>query len=366
MNSKKIKKQVKKSKNKILGLLPDFIDPIIVVNKDGCIEYFNEKAKQNLGLIDGDFGVRVCDSKKCSINKFKNVIRKEIKVDLIKRKEGGEKYNLEEVSTINGEEIYYSVRTTEIFNEKKEYVGFVKIFYDITRERIINKIKSEFISVVAHQLRTPLSITKWVIDMLLDGDAGAMTEKQKDLLSKGFKSNERMIHLVDNMLDVTRIEDGRFGYSFDYCDLQEILDIAYKEIEELVKNKILNFSIKKPDKKVKIFADKERMALVFINLFDNAVKYTPIHGNVEVEIKNDSDNLYVTIKDNGVGIPVKDFNKIFSKFFRADNVMRIETDGTGLGLFIVKNIINKHKGHIEIKSEEGKGTTASFRIPIKK
>ena len=241
----------------------------------------------------------------------------------------------------------------------------MKIFYDTTREKAIDKMKSDFISIAAHQLRTPLSAIKWVIRMILDGDAGKLNKEQQELLDKGYLSNERIIRLVNDLLNVSRIEEGKFGFNFKKEDFLEVLAIAISNIESLATKNHQELIVKKPSKLPKIFLDKERMIMVLQNLLSNAIKYTPEYGKIKVIVKVDKQNLNVKINDQGVGIPAEDQPKLFSKFFRAANVVKLETEGTGLGLFIVKNIIEKHNGQVSLKSEEGKGTEVNFSVPIR-
>jgi signal transduction histidine kinase len=248
--------------------------------------------------------------------------------------------------------------------DKDEYLGIMKIFYNLTREKIIDKMKSEFISIAAHQLRTPLSAIKWVIKMILDGDAGKLNDEQKNLLSQGYASNERIIALVNDMLNVSRIEEGRFGYSFTPDKLDEALDIVVKSLANQIANKKIKLDLFLPPKLPMVYMDKQKMVLVLQNILENAVKYTPEHGKIDIKVKNTNDNLEIAIKDNGVGIPQNDQAKLFSKFFRASNVMRMQAEGSGLGLFIVKNIIEKHGGTIICKSEEGHGTEFVFTLPL--
>lgn len=257
-----------------------------------------------------------------------------------------------------------NIEAQEIFSSFNFFVQ--RLEENKKRGEAISKMKSEFISIVAHQLRTPLSAIKWVIKMVLDGDAGELTNEQRELLNKGYLSNERIIRLVNDLLNVSRIEEGKFGFNFEPADFQEVLNVAISNVDSLVTKNHQELMIKKPSQLPKIFLDKERMIMVMQNLLSNAIKYTPEHGKIEIVIEVDKQFLHVKIKDQGVGIPAADQSKIFSKFFRAANVVKLETEGTGLGLFMVKNIIEKHNGQISLKSEEGKGTEVSFFIPINK
>jgi signal transduction histidine kinase len=262
-------------------------------------------------------------------------------------------------------EVVFKVRTVKVTDDKGADIGVMKIFNDVTREQNLDRMKSEFISIAAHQLRTPLSSIKWVIKMVLSGDAGDLNEEQAELLDKGYKSNERMIGLVNDMLDVSRIEEGRFGYDFAVENFTETLDIIIETLSSQISEKHIKFKVDKPKKLPKVEMDKKKMSLVLQNLLENAVKYTPEYGRIEVILEPGEKFLRVRVKDNGVGIPAEDQAKLFSKFFRANNVIRMQTEGSGLGLFIVKNIIQKHGGDITFTSEEGKGTEFAFTLPFK-
>ena len=274
-----------------------------------------------------------------------------------------------EIKEVSRQEIVLRDFTLEIssvqilFNKNKE--GSLVIIHDITREKAIERTKSEFISVAAHQLRTPLSAIKWVLKMALDGDVGKLTEEQYELLNKGYLSNERVIRLVNNLLDVSRIEEGKFGFIFEKTNFQEVVDTVISNTESLVLKNHQELTIEKPEKLPQIYLDKERMIMVLQNILSNAIKYTPEYGKIKIIIQVDKQFLYVKINDQGVGIPEKDQPKVFSKFFRASNVIKLETDGSGLGLFIAKNIIEEHKGKISLTSKEGVGTEVCFSIPIK-
>jgi signal transduction histidine kinase len=231
---------------------------------------------------------------------------------------------------------------------------------------MLDKMKSEFISIAAHQLRTPLSAIKWVIKMVLDGDSGPLNEEQKKLLFRGYVSNERIIELVNDMLNVSRIEEGRFGYTFGESNFQEVLDIVLDSLANTIKEKKIKFVLDRPKILPQIYMDKSKMILVFQNILENAAKYTPEYGTIRVGVEAGKELLRVKVADNGVGIPEADQQKIFSKFFRAGNVMRMQTDGSGLGLFIVKNIVNRHGGDITFSSHEGRGTEFVFTLPLNK
>ena len=228
-----------------------------------------------------------------------------------------------------------------------------------------DKAKSEFVSIASHQLRTPLSAIKWILHMFLDNDLGEITLEQRDLLEKAYKSNERMIALVRDLLNVARIEEGRYLYKPTLTEIENIVEEAISLSMQEVKRKKIKLEFQKPKKRMpRAKIDVEKIKLVVQNLLDNAINYTLPGGRVTISLKYAKKEIEFKIQDTGIGIPKDQQYRIFTKFFRGANVMKIETEGSGLGLFIVKNIIKAHNGKIGFESEENKGSTFWFTLPI--
>lgn len=359
-----INSKLLEEKNKVGAMIANFTDPILFLDGSGRLKLFNASARINLGLGNDDLDYKVSPERHFSLDNFKELIKMEYTVKIAEESVG--EFPLEEM-TINSkpDEKIYKVITASVYNDEHTIAyGYIKIFYDLTREKMIDRLKSEFISIAAHQLRTPLTSIKWVIKMALDGDAGPLNEEQKDLLNKGFISNERVIRLVNDLLNVSRIEEGRFGYVFNKYDFQEVLNTVIESSESTIAKNHINLVVNKPEPMPQVYMDKNKIALVVQNLVDNAMKYSPEYSKIEIVIESDGKFLKVAVKDSGVGIPKEDQQRLFSKFFRASNVLRLQTEGTGLGLFIVKNIIDKHGGSLSVESEEGRGTKMSFTIPL--
>ncbi len=234
-----------------------------------------------------------------------------------------------------------------------------------TRERLISQMKSEFISIAAHQLRTPLSAVKWTLKMLGDGDMGQLTAEQKEFLERGYQVNERMIALVGDLLNVARIEEGRFGYNFEQTDFGAYLSQYLERYHFTAESRNIRIVYEKPNWTLpKLTIDPAKMDLVLQNLLDNAMKYSRPGGTVTVSIRLLPEHLEVTIADTGVGVPKHQMHRLFTKFFRGDNVVRMQTEGSGLGLFIVKNIVKNHGGDVRVESEENVGTKMIFTLPL--
>jgi PAS domain S-box-containing protein len=363
-----LEKEKKKSENereKNFSILASFNDPIFFIDNSGKIGLYNPAAINLFEIADDLVGAKISIADEYSFENFKKVLKKDFKINKIYNDAGQKLYEELDIET-SGKQVLYKVISTEVLDNNNTSIGCVKVFYDLTREKEIDKIKSEFISIAAHQLRTPLSAIKWVVKMILDEDVGKLNEEQRDLLEKGYKSNERIIQLVNDLLNVSRIEEGRFNFNYMEHDFQNIINATVENEESFLAKKHIKFQINKPGNLPMVYVDKEKISLVLQNLLENAIKYSPSHGKIDIKIKKREDHLLVSIADNGVGIPKEDVPHLFTKFFRAKNAVRMQTEGSGLGLFIVKNIIEKHNGKIMVKSKEGSGTEISFTIPIKK
>jgi len=361
----KAEKTLEDEHKKTAAILNNFLDPIIVIDKTSKISFINPVVSEVLGLTNNVLGKKIDMAENYSMVNFRKIIKKDYSVKTASELKNNNNKFEELTINVHDEEQIYKIITAKVLGENKEHLGTMKIFVNLTREKAIDKMKSEFISIAAHQLRTPLSAIKWVIKMILDGDAGKLSIEQQELLNKGYLSNERVIRLVNDLLNVSRIEEGKFGFNFETADFKEVLNTAISNIDTLATKNHQELIIKIPPKLPKIFLDKERIIMVIQNLLSNAIKYTPEYGKIQVVIEVDKQYLHVKIKDQGVGVPAEDKPKLFSKFFRAANVVKLETEGSGLGLFMVKNIIEKHKGQVSLKSEEGKGTEVDFTLPIK-
>jgi len=230
----------------------------------------------------------------------------------------------------------------------------------------VERLKTEFVSLAAHQLRTPLSAIKWSIQMILDGDLGRVAQEQKNILGKTYQSNERMINLINDLLNLARIEEGKYVISPAPVDIIKRCEEAIDIVSESMRGKNIKFTfIKSTEKPIKVFADEEKLKLVIQNLLDNAFKYTPKGGRVVLSLKETLKNVRVEVKDNGMGIAKNEQDRVFSKFFRTREAVLAEPAGSGLGLYMAKNIIESHNGQIGFVSEEGKGTTFYFTMPKK-
>lgn len=229
----------------------------------------------------------------------------------------------------------------------------------------LDQAKSDFISIVAHQLRTPLSGVKWTLNMVISEGLGSLNVEQKAFLMKCYESNERLIVLINDMLSADRIDSDKLKYHLIPTQISDLMDNVLFEMTSIIaKKKLLITYLHKDRDLPQVLVDGEKMRAVIQNLLENAAKYTPVGGKITIDFKVVEPVLEISISDSGIGIPEADKKKIFSRFFRASNAVKVETDGSGLGLFIAQGIVDKHGGKIWFDSKVGEGTTFHFTIPI--
>jgi len=228
-----------------------------------------------------------------------------------------------------------------------------------------NRMKSEFVSIVSHQLRSPISNLKWVIELLMSGRISKVTPKQLEYFRILKENSGRMEELVSDLLIVSRIEQGKLPPKKEWISLKNLIEKLIREIEVFAKASNVKIEFNPEKNLPQIFTDPSQLKLVIENLLDNAVRYIKGKGKVKIKLEKRGKNLYFEIKDNGVGIPKTDQKYIFQKFFRSGNIMRQQTEGSGLGLYIARSIINKAGGEIGFSSQEDKGSTFWFTLPIK-
>jgi signal transduction histidine kinase len=227
-----------------------------------------------------------------------------------------------------------------------------------------NKMKSEFVSIASHQLKTPISEMKWQIELLLSKFADGLNEKQKELIGGIAHSGEKMGRLINDLLDVARIDQGQLALTkeeMNFCSMvEDAIDAQRSFAKEMGVDLVFACNLKK----LSVIVDKRRITVVLDNLISNAIKYIDGNGKVEVIIEESDGFAQFCIRDNGVGIPVKEQEDICQKFFRSNNSIKNKTDGTGLGLYIAKNIVEQSGGKLWFKSIENVGSEFYFSLPL--
>jgi PAS domain S-box-containing protein len=346
---------------KFLQAVENASDQIIICDSEGKIIYANDAMHMNTGFTRFEV-IGQKPGKKLWGGQMEEGFYQHMWNTIKKNKQRwqGEVNNKKK----SGTQYIAALSIAPILDFKGEVKYFVGIERDITKEKTIDRMKTEFISVASHQLRTPLSAVRWFAEMLLSGDAGKLKNEQKDYIQQIYDSNDRMIELVNALLNVSRIEEGRIAVDPEPTDLGKLVDQVISELTPKIKEKKLNIVISKHKNLPKISIDPKLIRQVYANLLSNAVKYTPENGEVTIIISKKEEDIISQIQDNGYGIPEDQQEKIFTKFFRADNIRLKIPDGTGLGLYIVKSVVESSGGKIWYESKPNQGTTFWFTLPV--
>ena len=228
----------------------------------------------------------------------------------------------------------------------------------------IDEAKDEFVSMASHQLRTPLTVIKGYLSMLLEGDMGKVTKQQKETIQTAFDGAERMVFLIGDLLNVSRLQTGKFQIENKLTDLAAVISHEVEHLQESAANHQLKLIFDKPKNFPSLMVDETKIRQVIMNFIDNAIYYTPAGGSITVILEQKNKSIEFTVNDTGLGVPKSEQHHLFSKFYRAGNARKMRPDGTGLGLYMAKKIVIAQGGAIIFKSEEGKGSTFGFNLPI--
>lgn len=356
--------ELEEEKAKLNAMLENIGDGIIGINNRGEIVFINPQAELMLGVGREELvGKMLIHSIKLFSDKNEEVSpqQRPIHTALFSKKKVTTNKFLYQRN--DGKKFPVAITATPIISHDL-VIGGVDVFRDITKEKEIDRMKTEFISLASHQLRTPLSAMKWFAELLLD-DSDNLSKEQKEMINNIYQSNERMIELVNALLNISRIESGRIIIEPEPTDLVKLVKEVILELQPKILERKQRLGISVHQALPTVNIDPKLIRHVYMNLLTNALKYTHVEGEIIVIISKSGEEIISQVSDNGYGIPIPQQKQVFQKFFRADNVAKIVTDGTGLGLYLTKSIVESSGGKIWFKSDEGKGTTFWFSLPLK-
>lgn len=335
-------------------------DAIIILTPDGVIQYVNPSwTRITEYMPEESLGKKITfvHSPKAP---------KKVVDTLLQAFASGQSFQTEELTHQRKDGSEFEARITLYpIKADNQPLLFVTTLEDITERKSIERQKSEFISVASHQLRTPLSAMNWFLEMLSNGEVGPVNEKQRDYLEQVSQSNKRLIILVNDLLNVSRLETGRTAFEISSVNVPDLINSLTKEYYPLAEAKNLKFIITASSDLPLIESDQEKLRQVIGNFLSNAIKYTKGKGEITIAAEKAGESVKISVIDQGVGIPKSQQISVFSKFFRGDNVIRLQTEGTGLGLYIAKIIIESLGGAIGFTSQENAGSTFWVSLPIK-
>lgn len=356
-------RQAEEEAAKDAAVLTSIGEGLVAVNSDGRVTRINQPALDTFGLtIDRALGKKISEITTLNDENGKPVPADQQPPEATLRR--GERVDsIYQVVRPDASKLAINIIVNPILL-KDHPSGAILVVRDVTKEREIDRMKTEFISLASHQLRTPLSSIKWFTEMLLAGDAGKLKTEQDKFAHNIYASTERMIELVNSLLNISRIESGRIIVEPEPTDLASLLQGIVNDLHAKIKEKKHHLIISVHDGLPKVNLDPRLIAQVYLNFLTNAIKYTPTGGEITVFVSRKGDELVSQISDNGYGIPASQQARMFEKFFRGENVVKFETEGTGLGMYLVKAIIESSGGKVWFKSEENKGTTFWFSLPM--
>lgn len=361
------KERIEKETHKLNAILSSMGESLIATDEQGRVVVMNQAASVMLRIAEGDArGKKIemilplfkektpideADSPIYKALRDKGITRTFLHDNIFSRDKDGQMFPV------------VLSATSLLGRGGVEGIAGIIMFRDVTAEKTIDTSKTEFVSLASHQLRTPLTAINWYTEMLLSGDVGKVNAEQRKYLEEIYHGNQRMVDLVSALLNVSRIDLGTFAVEPETISLKEVAESVLKELEPSIEKKHQKTTQKYPRGLAKFVADPKLMRIIFQNLLSNAVKYTPEHGEIGIKIENKDDKVRIIVSDTGYGIPLEDQTKIFTKLYRADNIREKDADGTGLGLYIVKSIVEQSGGSITFVSEENKGTTFHVTFP---
>ncbi|PKQ29013.1 MAG: hypothetical protein CVT60_07565 [Actinobacteria bacterium HGW-Actinobacteria-10] len=256
------------------------------------------------------------------------------------------------------------VRTNPVTDKLGRYLGCVSTLHDVTAAREIAVMKNEFVSMVSHELRTPLTSIKGYVDLIVDGEAGEVNEIQMEFLKIVQENSDRLVSLINEMLDISRIESGRVHLRIERLDMTDVIQGVLDTFRTYADQSGVTLEAHVGQDVPQAAADRDRVGQILMNLVSNAIKYSPGGGHVTIRLAHADGCVQVDVSDTGIGIAEEDQHQLFTKFFRVDSSLTREIGGTGLGLSIVKSVVELHGGRIWATSVEGEGSTFSFTLPV--
>jgi signal transduction histidine kinase len=291
------------------------------------------------------------------------------------KKSGGfySKHDIQLLSIISSQ-FAISLQNAKRFTEIKQFnitlqekidEATKKLRHANVRLKELDATKDEFISMASHQLRTPLTTIKGYLSMILDGDVGTVKKEEKELVQHAFDSAQRMVYLIADLLNVSRLQTGKFVIENKPTDLAKVVDGEITQLGEQATTRNIRLAYDKPKEFPALNLDETKIRQVIMNFLDNALYYTPKDGEVTAKLEATQDSVNFTVTDTGVGVPASLQHHLFTKFYRADNARKMRPDGTGLGLYMAKKVIVAQGGAVIFKSTEGKGSTFGFSFPRK-
>jgi len=344
-------------KSKMKTIINCMGDGVLVCDRDGCIVLTNPAASRMLKTSESSLLGNFLSQ--CNLH---SELSKTIEESL-KAKDLSYTSVSQELSIGESGEIFLRAHTAPVRNDIGEVMGSVTVLEDISHLKELDKMKSDFIAMVAHELRAPIAAVEQQLTVILNKMAGEVTKKQEQLLFRAKERTKGLLDLIKDLLDLSKIEAGKMVQYMEPLSLQEVIQRVVDMMRAEAEGKKIDLQFSGPNQISLINADRNSMDGIFTNLISNAIKYTPEGGKVWVTLSEEGGFVKATVSDTGIGVKKEDLPRIFDKFYRVKTTETRQIIGTGLGLSIVQSIVDAHLGSISVDSEVGKGTTFTVLLP---
>ncbi|MFH0733684.1 MAG: ATP-binding protein [bacterium] len=348
--------EISYEKSRLRTIINSITDGVLVINTVGELAYFNNSALKNLDFSELQIGEYI-------LNKLPKEIIKLVN-KYIESKSLIKKAYSTQVEIKPNNELFVEANCSPILNADGEFAGIVIVIRNITEFKKIELVKSQFVSMVAHELKTPVAAVQGFLKIILDENLNVSYEQQKEFLSRSVIRLRGLLDLVNDLLDISRMEMKTKQREIESLNIIELLDSTVQFLELDLKKKGLEIVTEYPDKSIIFNGDQNEIIRLFTNILSNAIKYNKDKGVITIKVFCSINYINVIICDTGIGMKPEERNKLFQEFYRAKNEYTRGVSGTGLGLTIVKRIVDSYHGKIEVESEYGKGTTFNIQLPI--
>jgi PAS domain S-box-containing protein len=349
----------------ILGFLKSIGEGVFATDIEGKIIFMNEAAELMTGTTFAEAEQHLSKDIVRFVEETASEGRQMPLAEQVLEKQRAKTFS-NKMFVLRGEKHIPVSGTCSLIRDTNEnIIGTITVFQDVTKKHELDQMKDSFLSVAAHQLRTPLGSMRWSMELLLSGDLGDLPADAKEAVGQLYENSQRMVMLVNDLLDVSRIDQNKGKEEKKTVDVISVIRDAVAAMAAEAKKRSVKVEISIPEESVPgIMAPPKRLYEAFENLVSNGIKYNRKDGRLDIVVEKSEKDITVKIIDTGIGIPKGDQSKIFSKFFRASNAVLKETEGSGLGLSVVKSYLEEADARISFESAEGVGTTFLIRFPF--
>jgi signal transduction histidine kinase len=353
-------------RNELKSILGSLSDALIVYTGDFTVTFFNPAAERLFKIDAKTVLGHTISPRDIEKNEWRTLVQTvfpALAPRVTPRTKEGEYPQMVDIS-FTDPQMELRVTTAPVTTDEGKILAFTKIIRDRTSQIIAIRSKNEFIAVASHQLQGPVTDINWALQSL--GSAAGLDDSSKGIVENALLASQSLLRRIEDLLNIAKMEDGQFGYKFEDTDISDFIAKVLNEVLPAAQKAGVKVYFDRPSESLpRVMIDPKRLSLALVNLLENAIRYNVDNGEVTVKVDKMEGKPFVVIsvKDTGIGIPPEAMEKLFNKFYRAENAQKHQTEGSGLGLYIAKGIVNAHGGQIWAESELNRGTTISFALP---